>query len=187
MFQDQHAALPVASHDEFAREEFCASLRKLFTTELWPANRDLYGAQLLPAFVAQEGREPNSLAECKQLVEDSFYCRCSNAIGRVAQELLWDTLGESVERQFDTLVHNALPAANDLGTLRLNLALTMPRYFQSVNIHVTPGNVHTELGPDDVYAGALYDRGMHERTLRVLTEQLEAARAPLSSPSDPLP
>ena len=52
MFQDQHAALPVASHDEFAREEFCASLRKLFTTELWPANRDLYGAQLLPAFQA---------------------------------------------------------------------------------------------------------------------------------------
>ena len=34
MFQSQHSVLPVASHDEFARQDFCASLRKLFTTQL---------------------------------------------------------------------------------------------------------------------------------------------------------
>ncbi len=161
MFQHQHAALPVATHDEFAREEFCASLRKLFTTELWPANREIYGKQLLPEFTARQGREPNSLSECKQLMESSFYYRGTNAIGRVTQELLWDTVGESVERQLPALVQQARPRAGSLGSLRVNPALAMPRYIDSVDIHAMPGNFHTELGDDDVFAGALYDRGVH--------------------------
>lgn len=161
MFQHQHQALPHATHDEFAREEFCGSLRKLFTTELWPANRKLYDQQMLPEFVAENGREPASLAECKRLMEQSFYYRGTNAIGRVTQELLWDTVGESIERQLDTLVEQAKPRADNLGTLRLNPALAIPRYIQSVDIHAMPGNFHTELGADDVFAGALYDRGVY--------------------------
>jgi ubiquinone/menaquinone biosynthesis C-methylase UbiE len=30
-----------------------------------------------------------------------------------------------------------------------------------VDIHVMPGNFHTDRSPDDVYAGALYDRGVY--------------------------
>ena len=161
MLQHQHAALPVADHDEFAREEFCACLRKLFTTELWPANRALYEQRMRPEFVARTGREPATLAECKQLMEESAAYRATNAIGRATQELLWDSVGESVERQLDTLVARARPRADDLGTLRLNPDLAIPRYIDSVDIHVMPGNFHTELGRDDVFAGALYDRGVH--------------------------
>ena len=56
MFQDQHAALPTATHDEFAREEFCASLRRMFTTELFPGGADVYYKSQLPAFEAKHGR-----------------------------------------------------------------------------------------------------------------------------------
>ncbi len=161
MFQDQHAVLPEATHDEFARQEFCSSLRKLFTTELWPANRRIYNEQMLPGFTATHGRAPESLSECKHLMEHSFYYRATNAIGRTAQEMLWDMVGESIERQLPALVEKARPRADSLGSLRVNPAMPIPRYIDSVDIHAMPGNFHTELGPDDVFAGALYDRGVY--------------------------
>jgi hypothetical protein len=66
MFQDQHAALPKATHDEFAREEFCSSLRKMFTTELFPGGADVYYKHQLPAFEAKHGRPP-------KVTDESFY------------------------------------------------------------------------------------------------------------------
>jgi ubiquinone/menaquinone biosynthesis C-methylase UbiE len=161
MFQEHHEILPQALHDEFAREEFCSSIRKLFTTELWPGNREIYAKKLLPAFVAKNGREPETMPEVKSLMNESFYFRSSNAFGRAAQELLWDTVGESVERQLDSLVEMAKPRKGDLGTVRVNPELPMPRYIESVDIHVMPGNFHTEIAADDVFAGALYDRGVY--------------------------
>jgi SAM-dependent methyltransferase len=161
MLQTQHAVLPQATHDEFAREEFCGSLRKFFTETLWPGTRDVYQGQQLPAFEREHGREPASAREVRAAMENSFYFRASNLLGRVAQELLWDTVGESVERQLPELREKAKPRADAKGSLRLNPELEIPRYIDSVDIHVMPGNFHNELCEDDVYAGALYDRGVY--------------------------
>jgi ubiquinone/menaquinone biosynthesis C-methylase UbiE len=161
MFQEQHAALPAATHDEFARQEFCGSLRKLFTTELFPGGADVYYKRQLPAFEAKQGRAPNSPQEVKRLTDESFYFRGANVVGRAAQELVWDTVGESIERQLDALNERAKPKDSDLGTLRLNPDMDIPKYIDAVDIHVMPGNFHTEIDKDDVYAGALYDRGVH--------------------------
>ncbi|WP_293897713.1 class I SAM-dependent methyltransferase [Phenylobacterium sp.] len=161
MFQEPHAALPSATHDELARQDFCSSLRKMFTTDLFPGANDVYYRQLLPAFEARYGRPPASPQEVKRLTDSSFYFRGSDVVGRAAQELVWDTVGESIERQLDTLNGNARPRPADRGTLRLNPDLEIPRYIDAVDIHVMPGNFHTELSDDDVYAGALYDRGVY--------------------------
>ncbi|WP_394762684.1 class I SAM-dependent methyltransferase [Phenylobacterium sp.] len=161
MYQEPHAVLPRATHDEMARQDFCSSLRKMFTVELFPGANDVYYQQLLPAFKAKFGREPANAHEVKQLTESSFYFRGSDVVGRAAQELVWDTVGESIERQLDTLNGQAKPRPSDLGTLRVDPDFVTPRYIDAVDIHVMPGNFHTELGPDDVFAGALYDRGVH--------------------------
>jgi SAM-dependent methyltransferase len=161
MFQAKHAALPEASHDEFAREEFCGTLRSVFTTELWPANREIYDQQL-PRYIKQHGHEPRNFREAREMMNSTFYWRGSQLVGRAAQELLWDTVGESVERQLDQLnAKAAKPARKPLGSLRLNPALKMPKYIEAVDIHAMPGNFHTELCEGDVYAGALYDRGVY--------------------------
>ena len=161
MFQQLHSALPRATHDEFAREEFCASLRKFFTVQLVPGGNDVYYRRVLPDFEAKHGRAPESPQEVKHVTDDTFYFRGANVVGRAAQELVWDTVGESIERQIDDLVADARPKAAALGGLRVNPDLEIPRYIQAVDIHVMPGNFHTELGPDDVFAGALYDRGVY--------------------------
>ena len=161
MFQTPHAMLPTATHDEAARADFCASLRKKFTVDLFPGTRTLYDKALLPAFEAKHGRKPETAKEAAALLQSSFYYRGANAVGRAAQELVWDTVGESIERQLPELVERAKPKPGALGTVRTDPAMPIPRYIDAVDIHVMPGNFHTELGADDVFAGALYDRGVH--------------------------
>lgn len=159
--QGQHALLPSQTYDEDARERCVASLRKYFTTELIPGNRELYESRLRPRFEARHGHAPGSEAEVKSLMEDTYYYRASSLIGRATQELLWDIVGENIERQHDTLAEKARPKPGAVGSLTLDPHFKMPPYIESVDIHVMPGNFHTELGDDDVLAGALYDRGAY--------------------------
>jgi SAM-dependent methyltransferase len=160
MSQERHAVLPEQTHDENARELFCGSLRKLFTETLWPGTRDLYEAVARPAFEARHGHAPADVREVRDALEPEFYYRAANLLGRSAQELLWDTVGESIERQIDTLNRNAV-VGEPIGSVRLDPDLRAPAYMDAVDIHVMPGNFHTELGPGDVFAAALYDRGVH--------------------------
>ena len=161
MFQERHAMSLSEAHDEAARYAFVSSLRKMFTTELFPGMRTVYQQRQRPTFEKKHGRPPENVREASALMEDSFYYRGTNVVGRAAQELLWDTVGESIERQLDTLDEAAKPWPGDLGTLRTNPEMAIPRYIDAVDIHVMPGNFHTELSPDDTYAGALYDCGVH--------------------------
>ncbi len=161
MFQERHALLPSETHDEAARYAFVSTLRKAFTTQLFPGMRTVYQEAARPAFVAKHGREPETVREARELMQRSFFYRGANVVGRAAQELLWDTVGESIERQLDTIDEAAKPKPGDLGTVRSNPDLAIPRYIDAVDIHVMPGNFHTELAPDDTFAGALYDRGVH--------------------------
>jgi ubiquinone/menaquinone biosynthesis C-methylase UbiE len=159
--QGLHSLLPQQTYDEDARERCVASLRKLFSTELIPGNRELYETRLRPEFSALHGREPASEAEVKALMDGTFYYRASSLIGRATQELLWDTVGENVERQLDSLNARARVRPDARGTLTLDPNLVIPDYVEAVDIHVMPGNFHTELSSDDVLAGAMYDRGAY--------------------------
>jgi SAM-dependent methyltransferase len=161
MTQARHAVLPDQTHDENAREEYVGALRKLFTETLWPGARDVYEQLARPAFTRTKGRPPADVREVRQALEPSFFHRGANLIGRCAQEMLWDTVGESVERQIDRLNGAAASVERPVGSVRLNPELEPPRYLDSVDIHAMPGNFHTELGPDDVFAAALYDRGVY--------------------------
>jgi SAM-dependent methyltransferase len=160
MFQTQHAALPVADHDEFAREEFCGTMRRFFTTQIWPGNAELYRQAKLPEFEARRGRAPQSRQEIVELMEETFYYRAGCLLGRTTQEIMWDSVSESIARQAEHLKEVAAqPGA--LGTLTLHPEMKMPNYISAVDIHAMPGNFQTELGEGDVMAGALYDRGVY--------------------------
>jgi ubiquinone/menaquinone biosynthesis C-methylase UbiE len=159
--QGQHGLLPRPTRDEAAREACIGAMRRYFTTELIGGNRELYDNQILPDFREKHHRAPESAKEIQKLMKETFYYRASSLIGRATQELLWDTVGESVERQLDELVEKARPKPGELGTVTVDPDMPMPKYIEDVDIHVMPGNFHTELGEDDVFAGALYDRGAY--------------------------
>jgi 2-polyprenyl-3-methyl-5-hydroxy-6-metoxy-1,4-benzoquinol methylase len=47
------------------------------------------------------------------------------------------------------------------GSLTLDKDFVLPDYYTKVDIHVMPGSFHKQLEQDDVYAGAVYDRGVY--------------------------
>ena len=115
----------------------------------------------LPGFTTRHGRAPANRREVKASMEDMFFYRGASALGRAAQEYVWDVCGEPIERQLDTLIARAKPRNTSTSTLRLNPSLKMPDYLEAVDIHVMPGNFQTEIAEDDVFAGVLYDHGVH--------------------------
>ena len=158
--QARHPLLSQPNASEASRESCVGSIRTFVTAELMPANRELFERRLLPAFKATHGRVPDA-DEVGRMMQGSFHYRASSLIARATQELLWDTVGEAIERQLDDLIEKATPPSATRGSLTLHPEMPVPAYIGAVDIHLMPGNFHTELGSRDVLAGALYDRGAY--------------------------
>jgi SAM-dependent methyltransferase len=159
--QQDHAVLSRPNADERGRESFLAAMRKFLTTELYPGNAVVYGLRQAPALERRRGRPPETLHEVKALMESDPFYRAFSGLNRATQELLWDTVGESVERQLPDLIRTAKSLQPKGGSLVLDPDFVLPDYARKVDIHVMPGSFHHELGPDDLYAGAVYDRGVY--------------------------
>ncbi len=161
-FQVPHAMLPLPTHDEDARQSFLLTMREQVMGPLWQGSRATYEKKLRGNFERTQGRTPKDRREVQALLDADPYYQTFSAIHRTTQEMLWDEVGDSIQRQLPKLIDTAKSTANKKtrGSLRLNPKLPMPRYIEEVDIHVMPGNFQTELTPDDVYAGALYDRGV---------------------------
>jgi ubiquinone/menaquinone biosynthesis C-methylase UbiE len=158
--QTKHAVCPDQSHDEAGREEFLMSMREFLVSKMYAGLPEVFERTLKPAFEREHGRAPETAAEVRSAFRESDYLRGFGILNRATQELFWDTVGESVERQLPKLIEKARPGTGPKhGTLRLDPKLPLPKYYTSVDIHLQPGNFHTEIAADDVYAGALYDRG----------------------------
>ena len=81
------------------------------------------------------------------------------SLTRLAQEVMWDSVEESVARQLKDLVGAAKPTKLACGSLRLDASLPIPGYMSAVDIHAMPGGYVSEVTKDDLRAGAIFDRG----------------------------
>ncbi len=159
--QYQHALLSRPTADERGREHFIAAMRRFLITDAYAGNETAYRARQVPDFIRAHGRPPASYLEVKQAMAGDPYYRGFSLLNRATQELLWDTVAESIERQMPALMETArsLPAAG--GSLTIDPDFELPAYARKVDIHVMPGSFHTALGADDCFAGAVYDRGVY--------------------------
>jgi SAM-dependent methyltransferase len=159
--QSKHALLSRPTADELGRESFLAAMRRFLITDLYDGNQVAYERRQRPSFQKTHGRDPKTVREVKGLMESDPYYRAFSLLNRATQELLWDTVGESVERQLPDLIEAARHVPSAGGTLALDPTFELPDYARKVDIHVMPGSFHTEIAPDDIYAGAVYDRGVY--------------------------
>ena len=155
-----HPMMPHAQHDELARQEFVVDLKIHMEEEVYPEDAAVYEKRALPRFTKQQGRAPKNHHEVRKLMEREPSTMMWSAMARTIQEMLWDGVGECVERQLPDLISRAR-VAKPLGTLKLDLDLKMPRYNGEIDIHCMPGGYHTDLTEDDVFSGAIYDRGAY--------------------------
>jgi len=163
--QALHGILPDEHHDETARQDFVTSFKVHVLTELSSGNKAAYASSAAPRFRRRTGREPQSAREVAEVMRDEPFWQTWSSLNRSGQELMWETLGERTGRQLDRLNAKARATAQrkrKKGSLRLDPKLEIPRYNSEIHIHCQPGGYHTELGKEDVFAGALYDVGAYQ-------------------------
>lgn len=153
-----HAMMPLATHDELARQNYVATFKIHMEEEIYPANKRLFQAKQEKDLIRAQGRKPKNRHEVRKVAESEPFTQMWSAVARTLQEMLWDNVGETIERQLPELIAKAR-VKSPRGSLTLDASITVPRYNAAIDIHCMPGGYGGEITKDDVYAGALVDRG----------------------------
>jgi SAM-dependent methyltransferase len=153
--------LPQANHDELARQNFVASLKAYIVGKLSPQNQAIYEQIAKPEFEQEHGRSPQNRYEVAQVMQDRSYYRWWSALRRTQQELMWESVNISVDRQLPQLIQQAKSQQQPIGSLSIDPNFRIPKYQTAVDIHCMPGGYHSEFVTDDIAAGATYDRGVY--------------------------
>ncbi len=153
-----HQMLPRANHDELAGQQFVQAMKMHVSSKITVGNHKVYEHTARQAFEKKHGRPPNTRHEVRRLMEQQPYHQMWGSLMRLGQELMWDTVIESVDRQLEDLIARATPT-HRLGSLDLDPTLHQPRYLAAVDQHGQPGSYYTDTCRDDVRAGAVLDRG----------------------------
>lgn len=86
---------------------------------------------------------------------------------------MWVAAGTSATRQ-DGELRAKTRVHSPKGSLELDPNVELPRYLTAVDIHCMPGGYCGENGDDDVYAAAIYDRGVYSLTQGFLGSFVDA-------------
>ena len=156
----KHDMLPDVSHDEAARQDFVTDFRVHLASSVFPGNFPAYYGRVLPNFIKDKGREPENRHEVRKVMTHDPYYSMWSAMQRVSQEMIWDSVNDSVEREYESLREKSKQPAK-LGSLTLNPDLEIPKYHVHADIHLQPGGYHTDITEDDIAAGATYDMGTY--------------------------
>lgn len=156
-----HAMLPTPDHDEAERQAWVGTFRRHLASRIAPGIGGEFAHRVLPRFRAVHQREPADRHEVRRAMLQSSYYQFWSALQRRSQELMWDTLADTVEREQAALAARASDlAAKAPGSLKLDPASKVPAYHTAVDIHLQPGGYHGERGEGDVAAGVLYDAAL---------------------------
>ena len=158
----KHEMLPVPTHDEAARQQFVVGFKQFLNRHVRPTNRKVYQAEAAPAFAAATGHLPATRQEIRASMYANPRYRSWCAFNRSAQELMWDALGDTIERErprLEATAHRYMQSPTCRGSLELDPAFEPPRDVTTVDIHLQPGGYTLDLGDADVTAGAFYESG----------------------------
>ncbi len=164
--QAAHALLVTPRRDEAARQEFVRSFKAFIQSGIVPGVHASWHSEVKPAFEKRAGRAARDRHEIRELMVGHPLFRTYASMQRVSQELMWDVVLDSVERELPELEARAraqrmAQGGGSRGSLTLDPTLPLPRYVTGVDIHCMPGGYCQDRGADDLAAGALYDRGVY--------------------------
>ncbi len=155
-----HPMMPLPTSDELARQNFIASLKMHMEDHVYPADAVVGRTRVASKFRAQNGRDPKGRVEWRHAMEEDPFVQTWSSMARTIQEMTWDTVGEIVQHQLPELIEKSRIQAPQ-GSLTLDPELKVPAYNTAIDIHCMPGGYHTDIAEDDVYAGAIFDRGAY--------------------------
>jgi SAM-dependent methyltransferase len=157
--QGDHPVLPKPDHDERARQEFTKSLKGFIQSGLLPGLGPVFKARAAARFERENGRAPANRHDIRKAMVPDPYFQHYAATNRIAQELIWDSVIDTIERQLPEIEARAAAlSATNKAPLETDENFPTPRYVTALDIHCMPGG-YAE--PGSIAAGALYDRGVY--------------------------
>lgn len=160
--------IPHPTHDEYARQRFCSTLRRHAIQDFAASLEDDYRARVEPRLTAA-GNRPETWRDIDAAMRGENSYRFYSTLRYNAQEMCFLSVQEPVERALPELIAVARDAvernpAN--GSLRTDPDFEVPPYVSAIDVHLTPGCFHSEYTGDDVAQGAVVSLGA-----RVFTAQ----------------
>ncbi|MEO1247049.1 MAG: class I SAM-dependent methyltransferase [Pseudomonadota bacterium] len=143
-----------------ARERSVSSLRAYVLNNLAAELRDDYESEVLPAL---EQAPADGVAVHKAMRPRPAF-RWYSSLRCTAQELVWGTVIDSINRQVPEIERRAQRLAGESsvgGTLELDSSLEAPDYYRAVDVHLMPGNYDGANADAGVLPGAVYDNGFN--------------------------
>ena len=160
--QADHPMLPKATHDERSRQEFTKSFKQFIQGRLLPGLQPAYQGRAAKQFAKEAGREPADRHDMRRAMTKDLYFQHYAAANRISQELLWDSVIGSINRQLPELIETAKQlSSGSKAPLESDPNFQAPRYVTAIDIHCMPGGYAGEASAEDIGAGALYDRGVY--------------------------
>src|SRR5262249_21625127 len=125
--QFQHPMLVKRTHDEEARQAYAMAIRSHLAGKVAGANALVYSKVVEPAFVKKKGRAPKDRFEVRAVMTQNPAYQLYSLMQRHTQELGFDSVIDSVERQLPELIAAAKSLDGKAGgTLKLDPALKIP-------------------------------------------------------------
>ena len=160
--QAHHDLMVETNHDEHALQTCVSTLRMHILNEIGGGLRGVYEGRVKPAIEAEKGRTPKDEHEVRRAMMQDGYCRTWSSMMCSCQEMIWDSITPSIERAQPDLNARAKALSESAkGSLTLDPDVDVPPYVKACDIHLMPGNYHSERGGFDVSQGSLYDRGVY--------------------------
>ncbi len=104
MAKAQSVPLSDVTHDELARQAFVLGLKTHISREVGPGNKKVYEGRVLPEFRRRTNRDPKDRAELRRAMERDPYHQAWGSLMRTAQELMWDSVEDTVDRQLPQIM-----------------------------------------------------------------------------------
>ncbi|AJP72797.1 class I SAM-dependent methyltransferase [Sphingomonas hengshuiensis] len=160
--QSWHAMLPTNSVDEGARQEFAKSLKQFIQQGILPGLGPVYQARAARRFEREQGRPPADRHDIRKAMVPDLYFQSYAAVNRISQELLWESVIDSIDHDLDRLRAEAeAQSGRNKGQLLIPETFDVPRYVAALDIHCMPGGYAGDGRTSDVGLGVLYDRGVY--------------------------
>jgi len=143
---------------EEARQAFVRTLRKFVMIDLAQEMRDDYEENAVQTYLRAHGVRPKSTRDVKKIMEKRTLYRVWGSLRYNAQEMVWASVQDGIERALPEMIEVACDAADKNpagGSLRLNPNLIIPRYIKALDVHLMPGCYQSEYTNDDVAQGAV--------------------------------
>ena len=150
------------SHDEVSRQGYVSLMRKFIMNDISSVMNDDYEKNIKKDFLSLNSRTPSSGEEVRKSIEKSHIYKIWSSLRYNAQEMVWESVREGVEREIPDMISIYKEALNDvsyLGSLNLDNNLEIPDYVNSKDVHLMPGCWQSEHIEHDLSQGAMYAHG----------------------------